>query len=61
MPSEQTYNYSKTVSLSYEDTLRRVTEELKKEGFGVLTEIDVKETLKKKLDVDFRKYKILGA
>jgi len=38
-----------------------VTEALKKDGFGILTEIDVKETLKKKLDVDFRKYKILGA
>ncbi len=46
---------------SYESALERVTEELKKEGFGVLTEIDVKATLKKKLDVDFRPYKILGA
>jgi uncharacterized protein (DUF302 family) len=55
------YQNSKTVSLSYEDAINKVTEELKKEGFGVLTEIDVKETLKKKLDVDFRKYKILGA
>lgn len=55
------YNTSKTVSLSYEDAINKVTEELKKEGFGVLTEIDVKETLRKKLDVDFRKYKILGA
>ncbi len=55
------YNTSKTVNFSYEDAINKVTEELKKEGFGVLTEIDVKETLKKKLDVDFRKYKILGA
>ena len=55
------YHTSKTVSLSYEDAINRITEELKKEGFGVLTEIDVKDTLKKKLDVDFRKYKILGA
>lgn len=55
------YHNSKTVNLSYEDAITKVTEELKKEGFGVLTEIDVKETLKKKLDVDFRKYKILGA
>ena len=55
------YHNSKTVNLSYEDAISKVTEELKKEGFGVLTEIDVKETLKKKLDVDFRKYKILGA
>jgi uncharacterized protein (DUF302 family) len=55
------YHFSKVVDMSFEDALKRVTEELKKEGFGVLTEIDVKETLKKKLDVDFRKYKILGA
>jgi uncharacterized protein (DUF302 family) len=55
------YQNSKTVSLSYEDAINKVTEELKKEGFGILTEIDVKDTLKKKLDVDFRKYKILGA
>ncbi|MFZ1398522.1 MAG: DUF302 domain-containing protein [Candidatus Promineifilaceae bacterium] len=46
---------------SYEEAITAVTEELKKEGFGVLTEIDVKATLKKKLDVDFRPYKILGA
>jgi len=46
---------------SYEDALQQVTEALKKEGFGVLTEIDVKATLKKKIDVDFRKYSILGA
>lgn len=45
----------------YEDVLERVAEVLKAEGFGVLTEIDVRETLKKKLDVDFRRYKILGA
>ena len=45
----------------FETTLTKVEEELQKEGFGVLTEIDVKATLKKKLDVDFRKYKILGA
>jgi uncharacterized protein (DUF302 family) len=46
---------------SYEAALERVTEELQKEGFGILTEIDVRATLKKKLDVDFRPYKILGA
>lgn len=55
------YHNSKTVSTSFEDTIAKVTEELKKEGFGILTEIDVKETLKKKIDVDFRKYRILGA
>lgn len=55
------YAFKTTVNLSHEEAIQRVTEELKKEGFGVLTEIDVKETMKKKLDVDFRKYKILGA
>lgn len=55
------YHNTKTVTTSFEETIEKVTEELKKEGFGVLTEIDVKETLKKKLDVDFRKYRILGA
>jgi uncharacterized protein (DUF302 family) len=55
------YHNSKTVNYSFDEALGRIAEELKKEGFGILTEIDVKETLKKKLDVDFRKYKILGA
>ncbi len=55
------YSFSKTVQYDFAEAIEKVTEELKKEGFGVLTEIDVKETLKKKLDVDFRKYKILGA
>jgi len=55
------YYNSKLVDLSFDNAIERITDELKKEGFGVLTEIDVKETLKKKLDVDFRKYKILGA
>ncbi len=56
------YQYSKTLTdTSFDEALQRVAEELKKEGFGILTEIDVKETLKKKLDVDFKKYRILGA
>ncbi|MCX6174074.1 MAG: DUF302 domain-containing protein [Ignavibacteriales bacterium] len=55
------YHNSKSVQYSFDEAIAKVTEELKKEGFGILTEIDVKETLKKKLDVDFRKYKILGA
>ena len=56
-----TYYYAKEIDLNFDDALIRVTEELKKEGFGVLTEIDVKATLKKKLDADFRNYRILGA
>ena len=55
------YFFTKTVSGDFDHIVERVTEELKKEGFGVLTEIDIKTTLKKKLDVDFYKYKILGA
>jgi len=55
------YGITKTIDLPYEQAIEKVTEEFKKEGFGVLTTIDVKETLKKKLDVDFRKYIILGA
>lgn len=55
------YYFSKTVDLSFDEAITRVTDELKKEGFGILTEIDVKATLKKKLDVDFRNYRILGA
>lgn len=55
------YYFSKTVKGPFEEVLEKANASLKREGFGVLTEIDVKETLKKKLDVDFRKYKILGA
>ena len=55
------YYFNKTISGNFDDVVIKVTDELKKEGFGILTEIDVKETLKKKLDVDFKKYKILGA
>ena len=55
------YGFSKTTDYSFELAIEKVTEELKKEGFGVLTTIDVKDTLKKKIDVDFKKYTILGA
>ena len=55
------YGFSKTVDLTYEQAIEKVTAELKKEGFGVLTFIDVKETLKQKINVDFKKYAILGA
>ena len=55
------YYFTKTTPLGYEQALAKVQDELKKEGFGIITEIDVRETLKKKLNVDFRKYKILGA
>ena len=55
------YYIGKIVETSFEETLERVASALKDQGFGVLTEIDVQETLKKKLNVDFRKYRILGA
>lgn len=55
------YYFSKTMNDDFDSAIAKVTEELKKEGFGVLTEIDIQATLKKKLDVDFRKYRILGA
>ncbi|RMF69503.1 MAG: DUF302 domain-containing protein [Calditrichaeota bacterium] len=55
------YYFAKTLNTSFDEAIERTTEALKKEGFGILTEIDVKETLKKKLDVDFRPYRILGA
>lgn len=55
------YALSRTVDLSYEEADQRVREALQEEGFGVLTEIDVKDTLKRKLDVEFPKYEILGA
>ena len=55
------YYFSKTLNISFDEAISKVIEELKKGGFGIITEIDVKETLKKKLNVDFRKYRILGA
>jgi uncharacterized protein (DUF302 family) len=60
--TDATYGYTKNLgNVVFDDAVNNVTEALKSEGFGVLTEIDVKSTLKKKLDVDFRQYKILGA
>jgi uncharacterized protein (DUF302 family) len=59
--SNPAYGFRKTVSLSVQEADARVREELQREGFGILTEIDVKATLKTKLDVDFKPYKILGA
>jgi uncharacterized protein (DUF302 family) len=55
------YYFSKKISVSFDEAVEKVRDGLTKEGFGILTDIDVKETLKKKLDVDFRKYRILGA
>ncbi|NEN24870.1 DUF302 domain-containing protein [Cryomorpha ignava] len=55
------YYFNKTMKGTFEDVIDKVTQGLKDEGFGILTEIDVQETLKKKLDVNFKKYRILGA
>lgn len=55
------YYFSKIIIKDFEEAIEEVTNALKEEGFGILTEIDVQATLKKKLDVDFRPYKILGA
>ena len=61
MEKVREYAFTTVLSTSYENAISKVTDALKEEGFGVLTEIDVKSTLKKKLNVDFRKYVILGA
>ena len=55
------YYFHTILNSSFDEAITRVTEELKKEGFGILSEIDVRQALKKKLNVDFKKYKILGA
>jgi len=55
------YVFCKKLDLAFDQAVNKVTAELQQEGFGILTEIDVKATLKKKLDVDFRNYRILGA
>jgi uncharacterized protein (DUF302 family) len=55
------YYFNKTVTGNFEDIVQKTTKALKEEGFGVLTDIDVTATLKKKLGVDFKKYRILGA
>lgn len=55
------YFFEKTTEYTFDEAVDKVTEELKKEGFGVLSEINIHEQLKEKLNVDFKKYKILGA
>jgi uncharacterized protein (DUF302 family) len=55
------YYFSKKIDVPFEQAIKKTTAALKQEGFGVLTEIDIKSTLKEKLDVDFKKYRILGA
>jgi uncharacterized protein (DUF302 family) len=55
------YYFAKTLPVSFEEAVRRTTEALKTEGFGILTEIDIKQTLRAKIGVDFRNYRILGA
>ena len=59
--STMTYYINKTITANFDKAIELVTEALKNEGFGILTEIDMQQKLKEKLDVDFRKYKILGA
>ena len=61
MPHTITYHLSKKLSMPFGMAIENVTEELKKEGFGIITHIDLKETFKKKINQDFRNYVILGA
>ena len=55
------YYFAKSLTLGFDEAVRHVTEALKKEGFGIISDIDVRDTLKKKINVDFRSYRILGA
>ncbi|MHB8884271.1 MAG: DUF302 domain-containing protein [Methylovirgula sp.] len=55
------YYFAKTLTMTFDDAVRHATEVLKQEGFGIITEIDVKETFKQKIGIDFRNYRILGA
>lgn len=55
------YFFSKTISQDFDSVIQKVSEALKSEGFGILAEVDIKDILKKKIDVDFKKYRILGA
>lgn len=56
-----TYYFARKLDLDFDEAIQRVTEALKAEGFGIISTIDVQDTLKKKIDVDFRPYRILGA
>jgi len=56
-----TYYLAKSVSMRFDEAVARTTEALKQEGFGIITEIDIRDTLKRKINVDFRPYRILGA
>jgi uncharacterized protein (DUF302 family) len=58
---KMSYYFNKTINGTFEEVIDKVTKGLKEEGFGILTDIDISATLKKKLDVDFKKYRILGA
>lgn len=55
------YYFSKTLASNFDETVRRVTEVLKEHGFGIISDIDVRDTFKKKINIDFRNYRILGA